>query len=629
MSEHFRGWVVSPLGWEEPVFLPYAQRSLLLTGPNGVGKSRLLNAVTSEASRRVYEGLPRSCGPILALVRELMTGSLPEAIREMTDLTPDELSSLIGDVVTGSDDEEWFADAAGREGPFAWMLRADAQPSLSAFAWKPEKPSFQPTARLTEFPVPAAIAQRTVEAWIRPGTDLDTRMLPERTGFAFRGWFKDLTDGLGWNIKQAANILVGLRQDGSESLLEVAEDWCTAVAARTTERLAALTGFEIEFRIDAANEFVWYAIEAGRRQTPVDGLSNAMRRWTVAAAAETLREFKMTAAGRSHLPRPREPRDCRWAFPEGSPTPFVTRDAWVALDEPELHLFPSELKVLSATLAQQAARGRSIVVTHSLDLASAFVGTTDFVTFDSAESFTIRPADSELAALLTQLGLASPAILGRTRVLYVEGYWDSEIIELLYGQRLARANVILTPMHGVFGAVVLSGSVWHRMLGTEFGVMFDALKQTEIERDWSELRAKVRDRPGAPDNDARRRSIAAELRRAASQKQAHEEAAIRRLYALLIESRMEERCRMVMHGLSDIFQVIAPRIFQLDAETWLEAGYLGKRSFKAWLKDDPRNIDLTDSRTTRRVFNAFRRTRSTEAAAHEALSRAVADFVDS
>jgi hypothetical protein len=626
----FRGWIVQPTGWSGPIHVPYSNRSLLCTGPNGTGKSRLLDALTGQESLRVYEGIPRGCEAGVALARETM-GSAPEITAWLAQMPNDEVTALAEMTVPADDDEEWVTDLLGLAGrPWFVVAAAGQHMEVASEQLLVDGTALPGTLRI---PLSGAAVARAVETWIRPDADLGTDELARRTSEAFRTWFGEVASGLRWHVEHAANVLVGREASGSVSLLEIAEEWCGAVADRASERLAVLTGFELSFSVQADTDFEWAAKEPRRREVPLASLSNAMRRWSSAAINETLREFVRIAKGTSPFATPTGSRDISWAVPKGPTEAFTTRDAWIAFDEPELHLFPSEVRTLANVLAQQATRGRSAVVTHSLDLAARFVGAADFVTFDANESFIHIPADSGIVEVLTNLAPASPSILARTRVLYVEGLWDYKIIGALFASELAQANVVLTAMHGVDRAEVLSGSIWHRMLETPFGVMYDSLRQDDVAAEWAATirRLDADASPtlrGEPRSHRRRRQIVGELREQAERGGPRERVAFRRLVALLVEGRMEGRCVFLMHGLSDIFQVASPTAFGLSASTWQEVGFpAGQRRFKEWLLASE-GIDLNDRGVPQAAFQKLTERGFVDEGALTQLRSTIMGFLD-
>src|SRR5262249_45339343 len=163
------------------------------------------------------------------------------------------------------------------------------------------------------------------------------------------------------------------------------------------------------------------------------------------------------------------------------------------------------------------------------------------------------------------------------RVLYVEGDWDVAIIERLYSDLLARHNILLSRMHGVRGASLAASSVWQRLMSTPFGVMFDSLHSSAVQAQWVALRGEVA--PG------RRDQALAGLRRAIRRAKGgpEEPIGLLRMFQAVLEGGLEDRLHLVMHGLSDIFQVLHPSVFGLHAADWTAAGYDGNGSFKDFI----------------------------------------------
>jgi hypothetical protein len=222
------------------------------------------------------------------------------------------------------------------------------------------------------------------------------------------------------------------------------------------------------------------------------------------------------------------------------------------------------------------------------------VGNADFVMFDRPGRFTMdRPGDG-LTKLLRRLTVAGPGILAETRVLYVEGDWDVELIELLHGDLLARHNILLSRMNGVQGASLAASSVWQRMMLTPFGVMFDVLYADDVARTWTTLRDTV----AAGGRRQALRSLRQKIKLADQRDGRYEDVELLRLFTAVLDGGLEERMHLVMHGLSDIFQVMHPSVFGLSAKSWRDAGYDGRGSFKNFVP--PPAPGLHRRRTARR-----------------------------
>jgi hypothetical protein len=289
-----------------------------------------------------------------------------------------------------------------------------------------------------------------------------------------------------------------------------------------------------------------------------------------------------------------------------------------------VHLFASEARHLGEVLAEHGHAGRTVIVTHSLDLAAQFIGDADFALFDGPGSFTVdRPGES-LAGLLERLGKSGPGILADTRVLYVEGDFDLELIGMLHGELLGRHNILLSPMNGVKGAQLAAASVWQRMMTTPFGMMFDSLDQADVNRQWSAVRQEA----STAGREAAKYSLRKQIRalRSQSQRVAHEDIELLRLFMAVIDGHLEDRMYLVMHGLSDIFQVMHPSVFDIEAPDWRAAGYDGTTSFKDFILGKT-GVALSDGSQCRRQIDAFvRADRLTDQEAAENLRWALFEF---
>lgn len=65
---------------------------------------------------------------------------------------------------------------------------------------------------------------------------------------------------------------------------------------------------------------------------------------------------------------------------------------------------------------------------------------------------------------------------------------------------------------------------------------------------------------------------------------------------------MEDRITFVLHGLSDIFQVLSPRAFGADAGTWSQLGLRKGESFKKFVHRRF-SVDLGNGATCEDLFN--------------------------
>jgi hypothetical protein len=78
-----------------------------------------------------------------------------------------------------------------------------------------------------------------------------------------------------------------------------------------------------------------------------------------------------------------------------------------------------------------------------------------------------------------------------------------------------------------------------------------------------------------------------------------------RLFAAVLEGGLEDRLHLVMHGLSDIFQVMHPSVFGLPEASWREAGYEGQVSFKDFARTRS-GVDLGDGDSCRQTVRVFK-----------------------
>ena len=613
------GWLANPgPPFSGPTFVPYARRSLVLIGPNGSGKTRLLNAIVSPHTPRLFAKVPPRLLPYLAAARLRKEGKGGRGPREIADLF------IEGESTQPSGDEhEWWASHLGHR-QLRWV-----------FAWKGEdSPSTLSAVSTSELSTPLAVvriapghAVNVIEPWAVPEVEAPDA-LPGRSEQAFRTWVQHVLAACGGQYSIYANSLIAGDGSGhSISLLPLALTFADVLASRTSARLGALVGFHLSLRCIPEEGFLWKVNVRGD-WIPLEWTSRAMGRWACLTAQETLRELETYVADTAgadlelgtdaivhgHLDG--------LLVPPGEPGPFASRASWVALDEPEVHLFPSEARRLGDVLARHGESGRTVIATHSLDLAARFVGNADFVIFDEPGHFSVDHPFDGVADLLGRLAKSGPGILAGTRVLYVEGDWDVEIINRLYGDFLARQNILLSRMHGVKGASLAATSVWQRLMATPFGIMFDSLRASVVDAKWEALRQQIA--------AGRREQALVGLRKAIrfARPGPQEEIGLLRMFQAVLEGGLEDRLYLVMHGLSDIFQVVHPSIFGLAGATWEAAGYDGSRSFKDFLRGKV-SVDLADGNTCRAAVRRFDQAdRPVDAAAEKALHQAIAGFAE-
>jgi hypothetical protein len=617
----FVGWLADPgPPFSGRVFMPYGKRSLVLIGANGYGKTRLLNAIVEAGTGRVFQRVPPRLAPYLtAACLRVEEG---EAIAGPSDLA--ELFQL-GEAARAVDGaHERLADHLGLP-ELRWIVRwmgSHAPATLSAVS--ADDLLAEPAAVIRAAPRHVAGA---IERWTLLG-EQGPEALDLATENAFRTWADVVLTACGSPYRVSANPLIAVDEAyASVSLLSPALAFAEALARRVGSRLMLLVGLSAELRCLPAHRFAWQ-LKTDEGWIPLEWASRAIRRWSALSAQDTLDEMGRYAAeaevddsavGLAAVLR----GDLGGSLlPAADPGPFATHSSWLALDEPEVHLFASESRRLGDVLAGHGRAGRTLFVTHSLDLAARLVGSADFVMFDGPGRFTVdRPGDG-LEKLLRRLAVSGPGILAETRVLYVEGDWDVELIGLLHGNLLAQHNVLLSRMNGVRGASLAASSVWQRMMLTSFGVMFDALDADDVARTWATLRDTVaKGGRGQALRSLRQRVKMAEQRHAR-----YEDVEILRLFAAVLDGGLEERLHLVMHGLSDIFQVMHPSVFGLTAKSWRAAGYDGKSSFKHFVQTQTR-IDLKNGNSARRRVRAFTDAgQPVDEESAERLHRALLDF---
>lgn len=616
----FAGWLADPgPPFSGRVFVPYGQRSLVLLGANGYGKTRLLDAIVDERTARVFRRLPSRLVPYLTAA--CLRVEAGEAIAGPSDVT--ELFQL-GEATWAAGGEHEWLERHLRLSELRWIVRWNGEAPATLSAVRADDLLAEPIAVIRAAP---RHVTGVLERWTSPGVQ-GPESLDQATEQAFRAWANDVLTACESRYEVSANPLIAVDEDyNSLPLLSPAIAFAGTLATRASSRLMLLTGLSAELRCLPADGFAWQLMTA-KGWIPLAWASRAIGRWSALSALDTLEELRLYAADAVSadyvidLQAVLHGQLDSALMPAGEPAPFATHSSWLALDEPEVHLFPSESRRLGDVLAGHGRAGRTVLVTHSLDLAARFVGNADFLMFDGPGRFTLDSPGDGLEGLLGRLAAVGPGILAETRVLYVEGDWDFEMIGLLHRDLLAQHNILLSRMNGVRGARLVATSVWHRMTLTPFGVMFDSLDPDDVARTWATLRDTV---AAGKRHDALS-SLRQQVTMAEKRHASYEEVELKRLFAAVLENGLEERLHLVMHGLSDILQVMHPSVFGLPAKSWRDAGYDGQRSFKLFIREQT-GIRLDKGHSVRARFRAFTKAgQPVDEESAKMLSRALLDF---
>lgn len=622
MTPILEGWLLNAgPPFIDPVIVNYSGRSLVFIGPNGHGKTRLLRAIVDMKTPRIFRAVPPLLAPYLSYERQQIGERLRNRLEK---LGRHQLVEVGENTAVTSDLADWWSEYL-KVSDVLWLVAwSDAGHSRLMAASRSD-----PATSLASLPIADKHAGAVIERWATLDADVVIG-LDDRTEVAFRAWASDVFQACGDAIEQYRNSLVASDTSGLPiSLLPLATSFADLVGKRTSSRLKALCGFDIKLSCTAADNFLWTASMGGSPVALTD-LSQAMSRWSALAALETLREFVRCSGDAAALELATHAADLvhgdvpESVLPVGQPMPFSTRSAWVAMDEPEVHLFASEARALGVTLAAHAHSGRTIIATHSLDMAAKMVGTCDFLTFDSPGKFDRADLPVGIENLLRSLARHGPGILSATRVLYVEGDWDALILRRLFGEYLSQNNILVSPVHGVLGAHLAITSIWHRMLDVPFGVMFDSLSASTVETAWAAV-LKTCETSG-------RNYALKELRREMRSNKSgpHEKIGLNRLFESVLECELEDRLHLVMHGLSDIFQVIHPSVYGLDGDSWCSIGFSSRgQSFKDFILQAAM-VELKDGRQCRLILNAFEEAGMlVEDMAYNSLADALHHFADS
>ncbi|WP_143446144.1 hypothetical protein [Kibdelosporangium aridum] len=555
-----------------------------------------MNSIVDRRTPRVFAEVPRKLVAYASYQRAWLEGHIPDPLNNLSN------RALIDCGETwraGNDDKTWWREKLAVP-DLRWIVKFQGldTPGMLSVASADDLHNPQFTV-----PVAPQHVEPVIERWVTLDADR-ANDLKSITLSAFRQWAVHVFESAGLRMKLYGNALVASdERNQAISLLPLARAFAHVLGERASARLELLCGFVASLRCSSEDDFSWQATVGGMT-LPLTALSRAMSRWSGLAVFETLRELAQSASDAAMLQLTSSNTGLLKGdvppeiLPAALPRPFSTRTAWVAMDEPEVHLFASEARLLGHTLASQAKAGRTMVVTHRLDLAARLVGGCDFLTFSAPGSFECADLPSGIESLLKSLAQHGAGILSVTRVLYVEGHWDVEILNRLFHTELSEKNALLSPFHGVDGAHLAVTSIWHRMMGTPFGVMFDSLTAEHAARKWNTINETVRLRG----REYALRQLRYEIKEYKAGKR--EDLGLLRLFHAVIDGDLGQRLRLVMHGMSDIFQVVHPQVFDIEADSWVSAGFTGQTSFKDFVFEKAR-INLNDGRSCRLVVDAF------------------------
>ena len=561
----FKAWEVQPGRGPitKPVRIEHNKRPILVTGKNGSGKTSLLSLITSPlTSSLVFEGLPPNAREYWHLFSSVFDPSrLAESNRAEYErrlafgapLTPETLTENAGARLS--------------------LRETVLHPNSIEFRLMDPEASFTLPIRdshvSTEF-------QRGINAMSWNSRLVDSRIdLSTDTALSFGRWMQSVIDTSNSGFRTTSNQLV-LEQlsGGFVSILDVAMQWALRTSERATARFKSALGLDAKLDCSAPNNFSWTVRLSGGSALSVGQLSSGLRRWAVLVIQESCQEVEQKALHRmtddteSFSPQvfPES------AFPHSPPRLFVGQPSWLVLDEPELHLYPTEVRHLATALADLKTTSNSVIATHSLEFLSTFFGRSDIYVFDEPGILGPR-SDFTSNMLLQRLVDDSPAILSRLHLLYVEGSWDKKILSAVLGEDLNRAGVLVRELGGVVASEKEVASP-AELLGRPAWVLFDGLEMSIIEREWSGTILRLRE-----DNRA---SEASRLEQLAG----YGPFEMRAMYALLsrtIRSKLEGRVQLISHEMNDITEIIHPRRWGFSEDSWDACGYLKGMRFKDFI----------------------------------------------
>lgn len=543
------------------VRIEHNKRPILITGKNGSGKTSLLKQITNPlTSSLVYDGVPPNAREYWQLFLSVFDPSrLAESIRAEY-----ERRLMFGTSLSS----ESSTDVG------------ETPPSLREAVLHPASIEFRLADPEVSHVLPIREIHRSTEVhrginamhWnsrlVEGSTDL-----ANDTALSFGRWVHSVIDTSNTEFRTTSNQLVLERLGGRDfvSILEVAVQWAQRISDRATARFERALGIDAKLACSAPNNFSWTVRLSKGPALSVSQMSSGLRRWLVLVIQESCQEVENKALNRmtddSEKFSPRVFPES--AFPHSPPRLFVGQPSWLVLDEPELHLYPTEVRHLATSLADLKTTSTSLIATHSLEFLSTFFGRSDIYVFD--EPGILGPkSDFTSNMLLQRLVDDSPAILARLQLLYVEGSWDKKILTAVLGDDLQRAGVLVRELGGVIDSEREVASP-AELLGRPSWVLFDGLEMSTIKREWSGTIQRLRE-----DN---RTSEAKRLEQLAG----HGPFEMRAMYALLsrtIRSKLEGLVQLISHEMNDITEVIHPHRWGFSEDSWDACGYSKGVRFK-------------------------------------------------
>lgn len=555
--------------------MEYARRPVLITGKNGSGKTSLLSLLMDQTSSSlVYDGIPKRVRRYLDLFLDIYDPSkfndanLSEYRRRLLDRDP----MLSGSRTSRADDPS---------GTHPQVLETVIGPTHVEFCLSDSSQRFR-LEMLPEDQSSDSILGLNALRWSKRADEVATDLSAE-TARSFRRWFQSLADRMNGTYRPTANPLAVFDVEKNQycSALGLAHDWACKVAERASRRFELALGIGTQLRCSAPEDFSW-EFQNHNDWLPIGEMSSGLRRCVALVLLDTLAEIEQHISedlpgSRSEFQLDLLPTN---SFPHSPPQIFGGGGTWLALDEPELHLYPTEVKHLANAIAELKYARNIVIATHSLEFLSSFYGRSEIHVFESPGTLT-PPSKLKSNRLLQRLVDDSPAIMARLTLLYVEGKWDLEILTQLFGNELEARGVLVKVLGGVIDSQkeVTSPA---ELLGRPSWVLFDGLSAKIIESEWQASVTRVHM------GERRDRDLeVSRLSRLAESTGKFESVAMYKLLARTLQQNLEGLVRLISHDMNDITEVIHPHRWGFEQDSWDMCGFSGGRFKDFILEKNP------------------------------------------
>jgi len=553
----------------------YARRPVLITGKNGSGKTSLLSLLMDQTSSSlVYQGIPKRVRRYWDLFLDTYDPSrfndanLREYQRRLHDRDP----LLSGSRTSRAEDSS---------GTHPEVLETVIGPTHVEFCLLNSSQGFR-LEMLPEDQSSGSFLGLNALRWSKRADEVATDLSAE-TARSFRQWFQSLADRMNGVYRPTANPLAVFDVEKGQycSALGLAHDWACKVAERASRRFELALGIGTQLRCSAAEDFSW-EFQNHNDWLSIGEISSGLRRCLALVLLDTLAEIEQhidedLPGSRSEFQLDRLPTN---SFPHSPPQIFGGGRTWLALDEPELHLYPTEVKHLANAIAELKHARNIVIATHSLEFLSSFYGRSEIHVFESPGTLT-PPSKLKSNRLLQRLVDDSPAIMARITLLYVEGKWDLEILTQLFSDELEARGVLVKVLGGVIDSQNQATSP-AELLGRPSWVLFDGLSAKTIESEWQASVARVHM------GDRRARDLeVSRLTRLAERAGKFELVAMYKLLARTLQQNLEGLVHLISHDMNDITEVIHPHRWGFEQDSWDMCGYAGGRFKDFILEKNP------------------------------------------